>query len=189
MDGSKSREKSGGGWIIADVEGSKLLSGFNPDIGDIKQINSHGAEIYESLVVFMFVHEYYQFYKMKLKSPIQYYCDNKVVLTKLSNIPERSRNCYSSNYKIKDLDAVLEIQKYIPTTITVTYVRGHQDKNKRKEQHTMVENLNIMADKIIGKNTSHPKPIHIRNTPMAVYIHKIYIPNNIRKEIRSHCGA
>ena len=35
----------------------------------------------------------------------------------------------------------------------------------------MVENLNIMVDKIKDKNASHPKDIHIRNTPMAVYIH------------------
>ena len=28
-----------------------------------------------------------------------------------------------------------------------------------------------------------------QNTPMAVYIRKNYTPNNIRKEIRSHCGA
>ena len=30
--------------------------------------------------------------------------------------------------------------------------------------------LNIMADKIIDKNASNPKSIHIQNTPMAVYI-------------------
>ena len=53
----------------------------------------------------------------------------------------------------------------------------------------MAENLNIMAYKIIGKNASNPKLIHIQNTPMAVYIQKKYIPNNIRKEIRYHCGA
>ena len=46
-----------------------------------------------------------------------------------------------------------------------------------------------MADKIIGKNANNPKSIHIQNTPMAVYIRKHYTPNNIRKEIRSHCGA
>ena len=84
---------------------------------------------------------------------------------------------------------MLEIQKYIPNNIKVKHIRGHQDKKKRKEQLTMAENLNIMANKIIGKNASNPKSIHIQNTPMVVYIHKTYIPNNIRKEIRSHCGA
>ena len=98
----------------------------------------------------MFLHKYCKFYKLNLQSPIKYYCDNKEVVTKLSNITETNRNYYSSNRKIKDLDAVLEIQKYIQTTVTVTHVRGHQDKKKRKEQLTMAENLNIMADKIIS---------------------------------------
>ena len=72
---------------------------------------------------------------MDLQSPIKYYCDNKDVVTKLSNITERNRNYYSSNSKIKDLDAVLEIKKYIPTTVTVTHVRGHQDQKKETTHH------------------------------------------------------
>ena len=59
----------------------------------------------------------------------------------------------------------------------VNHVRSHQDKKKRKEQLTMAENLNIMADKIIEKNASIPKSIHIQNTPMSVYIQENYIPN------------
>ena len=65
-DGSKSSEKSGGGWLIADVEGREILSKFNPDFGDITQINSHHAEIYGALSVFMFLHEYCKFYNMNL---------------------------------------------------------------------------------------------------------------------------
>ena len=53
----------------------------------------------------------------------------------------------------------------------------------------MADNLNIQVDRIIGKNASISKSIHIRNAPMAVYIDKIYIPNNIRKEIRTHYGS
>ena len=93
-DGSKSSEKSGEGWIIADVEGREILSGFNPDFGDITQINTHRAEIYGALSVSMFFHEYCKFYKMKLKSPIKYYCDNKEVVTKLINITEKDRTYY-----------------------------------------------------------------------------------------------
>ena len=87
------------------------------------------------------------------------------------------------------MDAVLEIQRYIPTKIMVFYDKGHQDRLKRKEQHTMVDTLNIKADKIIGKHTIIPKSIHIRKTIMSVYINKTYIPNNIRREIRNHCGV
>ena len=134
-------------------------------------------------------YQYCNFYRIILQSPIEYFCDNKEVIQKLLDITESSRHYYSSNSKIKDLDAVLEIQKYIPANIKVHHVRGHQDKKKRKEQLTMAEKLNIMADKIIGKNATNPKPLHIQNIPMAVYIQKKDIPNNIRKEIRAHCGA
>ena len=34
-DGRKSSSKLGGGWIIADEEGGKILSEFNLDFGDI----------------------------------------------------------------------------------------------------------------------------------------------------------
>ena len=83
------------------------------------------------------------------------------MVKKLLDITESNRHYYSSNRKIKDLDAVLEIQKYIPDNIKVNYVRGHQDKKKRKEQLTIEEQLNIFADRIIGKNATNSKPIPI----------------------------
>ena len=60
----------------------ELLSGFIPEFWDIAQINSHRAEIYGALSIFMFLHEYCKFYKMNFQSPIKYYCDNKEVVTK-----------------------------------------------------------------------------------------------------------
>ena len=140
LDGSKSSKTSGGGWLIVDAEGSKLLTGFNPDFGDINQINSHRAEIYRALSVFLFLHKYCKFYRLQLQSLIEYICDNKEVVQELSHITDCNRNYYSSNSKIIDLDTVLEIQKYIPNNIKVNHVRGHQDKKKRKEQLTMAEN-------------------------------------------------
>ena len=71
----------------------------------------------------------------------------------------------------------------------VSHVKGHQDRLKRKKQGTMAETLNIKADKIVGKHASIPKSIYIRNIIMAVYINKTYIPNNIRRELRNHCGS
>ena len=88
---------------------------------------------------------------MELKSLIQYYCDNNEVVTKLRKITEKDRNYYSSSSKIKDLDVILEIQTCIPTIVTVTHVKGHQDRKKIKDQRTMAENLNIKVDGIIGK--------------------------------------
>ena len=100
---------------------------------------------------------------MELKSLIQYYYDNNEVVTKLRKITEKDRNYYSSSSKIKDLDAILEIQTCIPIIVTVTYVKGHQD--GKNDQRTMAENLNIKVDGIIGKCYhskvySHPQHPH-----------------------------
>ena len=119
------------------MEGSELLTRFNPDFGDITQINSHRAKIYGALSVFLFFREYCKFYRLQLQLLVEYFCDNKEVVQKLSDITDYNRNYYSSNSKIKDLDVVLEIQKYIPKNVKVNHVRGHQDKKKRKEQLTI----------------------------------------------------
>ena len=65
-DGSKSNTTSGGSWIITTEEGEEILSGYNPDFGDISQINSHRAEIFWALVVL----EYSRFYEIEIQSEI-----------------------------------------------------------------------------------------------------------------------
>ena len=60
-DGIKSKKVSGGSWIIADMAGKTLISGTNPDLGNIQHIQSHRAELYGVLSVFTFLHEYYKY--------------------------------------------------------------------------------------------------------------------------------
>ena len=61
-DGIKSKKVSGGSWIIADMAGKTLISGTNPDFGNIQHIQSHRAELYGILSVFTFLQEYYKYY-------------------------------------------------------------------------------------------------------------------------------
>ena len=122
-----------------------------------------------------------------MQSEILYYCDNKEVIHKLQNINE-DRTYYSEDYKAKDSDAILKIQRYFPCNFRMKHVKGHQDKRVRKEKLTMAERLNIKADKLIGAKASIPKRFNIKNTPFAVYVNNNFIPNNYVKEIRKHCG-
>ena len=57
-DGSKSKKLLGCAWIIDDMAGKTLVSGTNPDFGNIQHIHSHRAEIYGVLSAFIFLHEY-----------------------------------------------------------------------------------------------------------------------------------
>ena len=118
---------------------------------------------------------------MELKSLIQYYCDNNEVVTKLRKITEKDRNYYSSSSKIKDLDVILEIQTCIPTIVTVTHVKGHQDRKKIKDQRTMAENLNIKVDGIIGKILSL-QSIFTSATPPWWYILTRPTPHTISEK-------
>ena len=95
-DGSKSNTTSGGAWIKANEEGEEIVSGYNPDFGDISQINSHRAEIFRTLAVLLFLRKYSRFYKIEMQSEILYYCDNKEVIHKLQNIAQ-DRSYYSQD--------------------------------------------------------------------------------------------
>ena len=122
-----------------------------------------------------------------MQSEILYHCDNKEVINKLQNICE-GRSYYAEDYKAKDSDAILKIQRHFPCNFSMKHVKGHQDKRVRKEKLTMAEKLNIKADKLIGAKASIPKRFNIKNTPFAVYVNNKFIPNNYVKEIRKHCG-
>ena len=56
-DGSRTNQKSGRIWIIATEDREEILSGYNPDFGDITQINSQRAEIFGTLTVLLFLRE------------------------------------------------------------------------------------------------------------------------------------
>jgi len=111
-DGSRSnKKKSGGAWIIANGDGDEIILGYNPDLGDIFQINSHRSEIFGTLAVLLFYREYSRFFKIEMQSETIYYYDNKEVINKLQNITEDG-SYYSEDYKVKDSNSILKIQKY-----------------------------------------------------------------------------
>ena len=122
-----------------------------------------------------------------MQSEIIYYCDNKEVINKLQNISE-DRAYYSEDYKAKDSDAILKIQRYFPCKFKTKHVRGHQYKRVHKEKLTIAEQLKIKADRLIGEKVSIPKKMNIQNSSFAVYVNNKFIPNNFAKEIRQHCG-
>ena len=144
---------------MADENGEEILLEFNPDFGYITQINFHRVEVYGTIFIFIFLDEYYTFYRITLRSLIQYYCDKKEVIKKLRKITEYDQFYYLTNSKIKDLDAVLELQKCIPKKLIVNHVSGNQDRKKRNNQCTMVETLIIQTNMIIWKMYIFQSPL------------------------------
>ena len=122
MDDRKSSTKSKGGWIIADEEGRENLSGFNPDFGKInKKPQSWNIRSTMSIYATQWILYFQQNGTQIINSILmqQQWSFHKAEI----HITEKDQKYYSSISKIKDLDAVLEIQACIPTTVTVTRVK------------------------------------------------------------------
>ena len=107
---------------------------------------------------------------------------------KVRNITENNQH-YNSYNKIKDIDALLDIQKQIPEKLETHHVKRHYDSRKRKDQLTIAEKLKIKTDRIIGEKACIPMSINIEKTPIVVYVNNMYIPNNYETSIRDHCGV
>ena len=95
---------------------------------------------------------------------------------------------YDEYIKTVDHDAVHLLKKYLSHHITINHVRSHQDKRKKKCNLTTAERLNIADDELVGYTSSRPINSHI-NTPFALYLDGIYLPNRYRNKIRSTSGA
>ena len=156
-----------------------------------KEINSHWSKIYGVLSVLIFSSSYLNIVSItqpQSNRKSNKFCDNQEVVTKLNTI-SANRKIYSTNNKTKDLDAILQIQYYLPTQFEATHGRSHQDLRKSKDKLTLIERLNIKIDRLIGSKASTPKATNIRGTTLVVYVDKAYIPNNYVKVTRTHCGT
>ena len=81
-DGSKSKSKSGGVWLIADSSGSSLISWSNHNFGPITSMNSYRSEIYGVLSALLFLNEYCRYYVTPLISQVNYFYTNLEVVKK-----------------------------------------------------------------------------------------------------------
>ena len=74
-DRSKTYNKSGGSWIIALQDETKLVSGNNPGFGRHVDINSYHSKIYASLVSLVFLEYYCDSFFLPLNNTIHVTCD------------------------------------------------------------------------------------------------------------------
>ena len=95
---------------------------------------------------------------------------------------------YDEYIKTVDHDAVYLLKHYPPRQFTINHVRSHQDKRETKFQLTTTERLNIVTDELVGSTSSRPINSHI-DTPFALYLDGIYLPNHYRNKRRSNSGA
>ena len=167
--------------------GKTFISGTNPDFGHITQIHSHRAEIYGVLSVLIFIQEYFKYYMLPFLSNVAYYCDNLEVFYKINTLANNP-NSFNEQHETTDHDAVIQLKLCLPPNITAFHVKGHQYKRKKWEHLTILEQLNIQADVLIGDNAKVQFNKHILQISMAIYGKGNYTPNNYARAIRSAYG-
>ena len=91
----------------------KLITGINPDFGMIEHIHSRRAEIFGVLIIIFFLQEYGSYFLTELTFPIKLYCNNEVVITKLTQLIA-DINYFDEKDKIKDLDTVTKLKGFLP---------------------------------------------------------------------------
>ena len=125
-DGSKGSRRSGGSWIIALHNGTHITSGYNPNFGQIRQINSYRAEIYASLSVSLFLYHFAKYFMIVIGNAFIAICDNLSFVDKLSWLLEDDYNNHGL-HKSTEQEAFHLILKILPKTFSIEHVKGHQD--------------------------------------------------------------
>ena len=144
-DGSRNHKKSEDGWIISLTDGTEIISGWNPDFGQITVISLYHSEIYAFLASLTILECYCDYSYLQLLNPIEVFCDNKYYVVKYN---ELQSNAYSKLFmnKLKEHEAHLALLKIIPKHFTLSHVKGHQDALKTLDELTIPERLNYRAD-------------------------------------------
>ena len=87
-DGSKTRTKSGGGWVTVTNDGTIIIRGSNPDFGQLGKMHSYRSAVYTSIASQLFIKTYVEYFKVTIESKITSYCDNKAYVEKLKQFIE-----------------------------------------------------------------------------------------------------
>ena len=150
-DGSKGDRRSGTRWIITLIDGTHIVSGFNPNFGQFKAIISYRAKIYTSLAAVLFLQLYSEYHNISTQNQYQPVCDNEVYVNKLTWLLEEDFH-YHDFHKETKSEALQLILHLIPKQFTIKQVLGHQDDNTYESELTIEAKLNIKTDEIATEN-------------------------------------
>ena len=187
-DGSKGSRRSGGSWIIALHNGTHITSGYNPNFGQIRQINSYRAEIYASLSASLFLYHYANYFMIEIGNEFIAICDNLAFVNKLSWLLEDDYNDHGL-HKSTEQEASHLILKILPKTFSIEHVKGHQDDYRQYRDLPIKARLNIDADEIATSSSSIPLNHHIQSTKFIIYVNNEYAHHRIDHQIRIHSHA
>ena len=83
--------------------------------------------------------------------------------------------------------AILEIKKRLVSKISYVHVRGHQDKTKKFEDMTRLEQLNVLCDryaKEANEYLQHMPPVHLNDEGLSLWHKDMKIYSSFKQNIR-----
>ena len=181
-DGAKGDRRSGRGWIISLIDGTHIVSGFNPKFGQIKAINSYRAEIHASLAAVLFLHLYSEYHNTSIQDQCRSICDNEAYVNKLTRLLEDDFHHHGLHKETKN-EALQLILHLIPNQFTIQHILGHQDDNTHESELTIKAKPNIKTDEIATENAKLPINTHAISSQFEVYVKDRYIHHNINRYI------
>ena len=84
IDGSKSKTKTKGAWVIFPPYEKLLAHESNPDYDCMENMHSYRSDTYAILSVLIFLKEYSNFYNLSLHNKLKIYSDHKEIITKIN---------------------------------------------------------------------------------------------------------
>ena len=182
-DGSKTRTKSGGEWVIATTDDTIIVRGSNPDYGQNENIHSYRSEVYASLASQLFLKTYAEYFQIRIDSKITSYCDNKAyveILQQFTSDPYLTKGLF----KQTEQEAYRIILRIQTKQFTIIHVKGHQDYEKTTEELDTPAKFKIEADIVATTKATTPINTHLLSALFAIYIIARYIPYHFKREIR-----
>ena len=141
-DGTTQTRKSGDSWIIALEDGTKIVSGNNPNFGPSEDITSYRTEVYACLASSLFLHLYSQFYIIEIKNKCKAMCSNPKYVRQLSWLLEDEYH-HHGLYKSTEQEAISIILKMLPPNFKMEFIQGYQDKKTLYDRLPIKGKLNV----------------------------------------------
>ena len=173
-DGSVDQSKGSFGWIIAQPDGTALVTGKGTAFGH--DISSFRAEAYGVLAPLRFLVRTRQFYHIPTSiNTITWWCDSKSLLSRVGVAILSLHNPNRSNLADHDLEHTIALSFNATTTSSIRrHLRSHQHDNTPLHQLPVPQRLNRIADNLASQHNQtmhHPATRVPLVTPARCQLH------------------
>eukprot|EP00957_Ditylum_brightwellii_P057744 4378043-Ditylum_brightwellii.AAC.1 len=145
IDGSAGEIDMSFGWKICTMNGNLIVEHAGPAFG---QALSFCAERYGVLSAISFFYPTMEYTASTTTLSLQMYLDNEGVITRIKKQQSHSTD-FSFDTLTPDWDVIAQISNILDrgnSLPTIQHIQGHQDKDKKYDDISLLAKLNVDAD-------------------------------------------